>query len=164
MPLSPQGGFFIVGGSKIRKEPTPGQLRDPITLMRSMLRPDGGAGFDQSVRKYADVWAQVWTSNASVKNGENQGSNVTHELIMRRNKTFTPSINDYLTYDDRMFKVMFIREINFKHRWWVVFAQEEGNISQFDMTNVDTGEKVVDPNPYNGDEPRTDDFPMWTRG
>jgi hypothetical protein len=155
--------MVITGGARVRKDPTPGELRDPVSIIRSTLLPDGLAGFDQSITPYADVFAKVFSSNAAMRDGENNASNITHEMIVRQNDTWTPAMNDYVVYKKRMFKIMYVRDINFKHRWWVIFMNEEGSISQFQLDNTKTVQS-----PFNHDNPEAEpaparpDFPLWT--
>lgn len=83
-----------------------------------------GLSSDESYKPYKTVWANISTVNARESFEHNRSiADVSHEITIRYRKDITR--DDIIRYQDRLFRIDYILNVNEAKRFLQILAKEE---------------------------------------
>jgi hypothetical protein len=100
------------------KVPQAGELREPISLVRServpTIGPAGEAtvGFDQKIDPYYSAWSKVFQSQQSMLDGQNTAKEISHVFLIRNFPGLDIQVRDYVIWQGKLFAVRGTRNLD----------------------------------------------------
>jgi head-tail adaptor len=157
MGIPKHNTFFLRGQDATIR---PGDLYNPISLVRSELTPDGVVGYNENLKPYAKAWASVDLKKRWVLDGTGQRLEIEHYFTIRERKDLSIESQDLIIFKNKIFRIVAVEDLypdQINRRYTVLCAFEEGNYKDRDVTVTDKGRII----PNTGID-KTDDNPLWS--
>lgn len=83
----------------------PGELRDPIVILRSTRLPSGDVDITQHLQKLTNYWSKVKLASQRILDGEQSDDKPTHYFIVRDDPTHVIEVRDYVLWGRELLSV-----------------------------------------------------------
>jgi len=111
-----------------RSEATAGELRNPITFVKSDRAPDGATGFSQTFTRYAKGWAKIRLGPRKIQGGENADDLVTHGFLVRY-AGFEPERGSFISWGTGLYMVRSSEIRGYSQQFLMIETNEHASTS-----------------------------------
>lgn len=114
-------------------------------MFRSQRVPNEGISFDQTLTKYANLWAKVEEYEVRWNNGVQCDPYTGHRFTVRRNEQLLPEERDVINWQGRLFRVERISPVDTDRVWITLICREDVNLKSPSISDTSKVSIVISP-------------------
>lgn len=139
-------------GYRDTKEPTAGELKNPVSVYSSVRTPASTGGFVQTLTCFHPCYSKFEPAPERYTGGENSDYTATHVFTIRWDGRMVVSVGNYVLYNKRFYRVSFTKNMGRLNDWLVIYANEhftETSNEHLIIADSKAAHPVIEPGTHN---------------